>query len=319
MIADHTHIKIKNNDILTVRGFCFDDIWAVPIYFYDKKGDRKFRNKRYLKYVDEFLEKYSKKRPEWIYYSSYGKRLRVPKNEINALYKPFCSEWEIYKHLQKDIYRKVVDVISGIVNRKDIGFIGSSMIGFDPQKNSDLDIVIRGLDNYKKIRRSFGSILLKLGATCSISKEQYNKSIKKYQKLFNKTNNDFREMIYNRWPTIHIPGELFFKVRFTLNPNKDKVINFPSKLKTEEIITSGRVLDDVGVSFMPRYFKIKSDNNIDYNIVTLFWDYSYCVNQGDLIRVIGAVDKDRKIIVIRDPKHHGIKFINQKKIQCPII
>ena len=63
------------------------------------------------------------------------------------------------------------------------------------------------------------------GGSVSISKKQYERSISKYEKLFNPHYNSFVEMIRNRWATIYIRRKLFAKLRFTYNPTVDVIPN----------------------------------------------------------------------------------------------
>ena len=319
MIQDHTHVLTKQGDIFTVRGFCSEGaIWAVPIYFVSNNGDKIFGSKKYTKLVDEFGEKYQNLIPEWLVETSFGIRIKIPIFEVVQLFDPFSNFQQIYKQLDAPIYKNVIDALSQIVPFKDIGHIGSYLIGF-PSSRSDLDLVIRGKNNMLSVKNRFDDFLKKIKAQCSITQKQFDKSIRKYNTLFNKDNNDFDYMIYNRWPTVYIPNKLFCKIRFTYNAAEDDIFQPPKLQETKEATISGEVIEDTGVSFMPRHFILRDVQNRDYTVVTYFWDYSYCVSKKDIVSVAGAVDKSLSVIVIRDRRRHGIRFKKLRCFHCPII
>lgn len=318
MLDDHTHFRIRNGDIFTTRGFCPEsNIWAVPLYFKRANGDRILKGARHEKFVDEFSERYGSIQPGWLVDTSYGTRIRIPLEEITETYDPFGDFDGNRKKLGSVVYQKVINALCAVADIKDIGFIGSRLVGFERTGESDLDVVVRGRENYQNIRKNFRTILNEIGASCSISRKQFDKSVKKYNWLFNPENNDFSDMLYNRWPTVHLADQLFCKIRFTYHPAKDKIFFPPEVLNLEEESVSGKVILDEGVSFMPRHFRIESNRRV-YTVVTYFWDYSYCVCDNDVVAVRGSVDREKRIIVIRDRRNHGIKFIERKKTYCPV-
>ncbi|KKU91770.1 MAG: hypothetical protein UY23_C0001G0376 [Candidatus Jorgensenbacteria bacterium GW2011_GWA1_48_11] len=319
MITDHTHILTKWGDIVTARGFNDGDlIYVVPLYFLSDKGSRTYSGEKYEKYVDEFAERYRHFHPELVRSTPYGQRVAIREDQITRAFDPFANPRLIYDSFDKKIYRRVVDILTKFVPRESIGFIGSSLVGFQTA-GSDLDIVIRGLENYRTLRGQFKDFLNALGACATITREQFYKSVVKYERLFNGVNNDFATMIKNRWPTIHMPGELFCKIRFTLNPANDVIFSAPSNLSLREGSVNGKVIEDEGVAFMPRHFRLRLNEGAEYETITYHWDYSYCVMVGDEVTVRGAIDESEKIIVVSDRKNHGITFKKQNNIACAIV
>ena len=320
MINDHTHIKMKNGDICTTRGFCDEKrVFVVPLYFKNPKGDKILNNARYEKFVDEFLERYKHIKPGSIFETSYGKRMVINTDDIEETYDPFGKTEAIFISLNEAIYKRVIESLSKFVPLDDIGFIGSSLVGFDERDESDLDLIIRGLDNYKIVRENFNNVLSNIGAECGISQKQYDKSIVKYSSLFNSEFNDFGEMIKNRWSTIYIPEELFCKIRFTYNPIKENPFFAPEikiEKSTEEI--KGTVVKDSGTSFMPRHFDIKTESGEIYRVITYYWDYSCCVANLDQVKVFGYIDRKNNVISISDTRKHGVKFDKLNYDYCPI-
>lgn len=322
MIGDHTHIITKNRDIFTVRGFNFDKkIFGVPIYFKTESnnlGCRIYKNTLYEKFIDEYAERYFNLYPKLVVKTNYGIRIKIPERNILKTFDPFSNFSKIYNNINKKIYKKIIDGLKIFISPKDIGFIGSRLIGFST-KDSDLDIVIRGMDNYQAIKSNFKKYLSCIGAQSAITQQQYDKSIKKYEYLFNKKYNDFGCMILNRWPTVYIPHKVFYKLRFTYNPQKDDFFRAPQINNLKEGQLAGKVIEDIGVAFMPRRFKILNSVGKIYTIITYFWDFSYCVSTGDQVNIKGSIDYNKNIIVIKDRRNHGIKFISQPFSHCPII
>ena len=204
--------------------------------------------------------------------------------------------------MNKTKWKELIKILEELIPKEDIGFIGSYLIGFQTEK-SDIDIVIRGIDNLKKIKENFGYILKKLNATNKLDNYLTEISLKKYYNFYSKEKNDFSKMIENRWATIRT-SEYMTKLRFI--PNKYE-IKFPEiKNKITDFEINGKVIDDFGTNFMPRFFKITTGNK-EYSVLTYFWDYTYCVKIGDKVTINGSLfEKD--IIVINNRKRHGVKF-----------
>src|SRR3989344_6519896 len=319
MITDHTHIKINNGDIFTVRGFDNDkEIFAVPVYFVSLDGERVLGSLHYRNAIDEFADEYTRKSPNMVIDTVYGRRVKIRQGQINKIFDPFSDFPRIYSTIKNDDYRKVINALSRFVCLEDIGFIGSSLVNFST-KDSDLDVVVRGLENYRKLKNNFSLILKEIDASCSISRKQFNKSVEKYNELFNKEHNDFSCMIFNRWSTVHIPDKLFCKIRFTYDPKKDDLFYAPKNIETAEADLCGKVISDEGVNFMPRHFKVKTDDGEEYLVITYFWDYSFCVSLGDRVVINGSLDKKNKIMIIGDRKSHGIKFSSDPQTICKIL
>jgi predicted nucleotidyltransferase len=305
VIADHTHLLIRNGDVVTVRGFpAAGTIIAVPIYFRRSAGGRQLRAASFEKCVDEFAVRYSAEYPELVAESAFGRQVHVKAPDIIEIFDPFGSLDRAYGKLSA-ISRKCIDVLSRHVHRSDIGIIGSRLIGF-ARADADLDVVIRGECHLSFVRSAMARIVAELGAVVAIERGQYTRSIRKYESLFNSHYNSFDRMIANRWPTICIPGAFFAKLRFTYDPAVDYVPQVPCPTHYSTASIRGVVVEGRGVAHMPRRFTVADARSRDWEVLTYFWDYSYCVSEDDIVTVRGWCDESARLLVIGDRREHGV-------------
>jgi predicted nucleotidyltransferase len=305
-MKDHTHFITKDNLIFTTRGDHHEKgyIRAAAIYFPNKNGEKFIKRIKFEKEIDEFGDGYLKAmKPEYVRNDDEGNYILVPKKDILKVFEPYKALPKQKIKIKRKFYG-LLRILRKIVPKKDIGLIGSYLIGF-ANKSSDIDIIVRGKENMKKIKKNMPLILDNLNSKNFLNEKKKIKSIIKYENKYNKENNDFSEMIDRRWPTISNNNYLT-KIRFSYDKKECPEIRF-NKFK-EEIKIEGIVIDDIGTNFMPRSFIIKSKNK-KFIIYTYFWDFTYCVKKGDFITVKGSLFDRNKILICKQ-KEHGIKFRN---------
>lgn len=305
-MKDCWHFITKNDLIFTIRGNIHPEgfVRSVGLYFPDNNGERIYEERNYYKIVDEHGDKWVKyKCPEYIKYDEEGIKMLVPISHIKKYFDPFKISERTRFLIKKTKYYRLISILEKLIPKEDIGFIGSYLIGF-PTEKSDIDIVIRGVENLEIIRNNFDIILRHLNATDKLNEDLLRISLEKYHSIYNKERNDFLGMIKNRWPTIN--NNLFMtKLRFV--PRDNEIIFPRPHIKIQEKNVEGVVIDDIGTNFMPRFFRIKSEEG-EFVIMTYFWDYTYCVKNKDIVSVSGSLFKEN-IILINDKENHGIKFI----------
>ena|GEM_PF-3880483 len=305
MIADHTHLLIRTGDVVTVRGFpAAGTIIAVPIYFRRPEGGPQLHGASFEKCVDEFADRYSAEHPELVAESVFGQQVQVKAADIIEIFDPFGSLDGACGDLSP-MSRNCIDVLSRHVHRSDIGIIGSRLLGF-ARTEADLDVVIRGECHLSFMRFAMPRIVAEMGAVVAIERGQYARSIRKYERLFNGQYNSFDRMIANRWPTICIPGAFFAKLRFTYNPAVDSVPRVPCPTHYSTASIRGVVVDARGVAHMPRRFTLADARSRKWEVLTYFWDYSYCVSEDDVVTVRGWCDEAARLLVIGDRREHGV-------------
>ena len=303
-MRDCWHFITKEGFIFTTRGFNHPSgfIIAIGLYYPDIGGDRAYLGTNYSKDVDEYGDKWvGKCKPEYIRRDDKGNRILVPLGDIKKYFDPFSVSDEKRDLIKKTRWGNLITTLESFIPKEDIGFIGSYLIGFQTQ-NSDIDVVIRGIKNLKKIKDNFNLILEKLGATQDLDEHMKRISLEKYNRLY-KGKNDFARMIKNRWPTIRTK-DYTTKLRFV--PRPDEIVFPKINNKIKEIKLSGEVIEDIGTNFMPRFFKIKNKDG-EYSILTYFWDYTYCVKNGDYVNVVGSLFEDN-LVMVNNKDEHGITF-----------
>jgi len=316
MIPDHTHVVATTGEILAVRGFSEDATYAVPIYFPCSSGRRLFRQQYYEKMVDEFAERYEREHPMRVTSSPFGKRVRLFDEDIVVQFDPFSVFARAYAELPA-LAKLCIDALCRYVRQEDIGYIGSRLLGCADER-SDMDIVIRGERNLLRMRRSMSDFARDIGGCVGISHEQFGKSIAKYERCFNKSHNTFARMIANRWPTFCVANKLFAKLRFTYDLASDVIPTIPVAPACISRELTGIVVDSVGTAMMPRRFILEDGGGTHWQVMTYFWDYSYCVADGDTVTVSGSCDEAMKVCIIGDTQHHGIIIHDAAQPLCHV-
>ena len=319
LISDHTHVLAKTGDILTIRGFQQNGVYiAVPIYFKSPSGNREYKDFKFKKFVDEFTDRYAIQYPALVRTSVYGRQVVLRPEDMIECFAPFEALERVYDKLSS-VERACIDSLTMYVPVEDIGIIGSRLVGFSHDE-TDLDVIVRGKDNLCLMRKMMPSFVRRIGAAVTIAREQIRKSVVKYENLFNAKYNSFDHMIANRWPTIHIPGKLFAKLRFTYKFGIDKIPAVPEiGLDPFTQNVKGTVIDSVETALMPRRFFMRVGDDITWQIITYFWDYSYCVTEGDVVAVRGFVDVSSKTIVISSRENHGLSIKHMANPTCTTV
>ena len=227
----------------------------------------------------------------------------VPEEDIQEIFDPFKVLSIVEERVFKTPWKQLIESIKKVVPPRDIGVIGSHLMGFATPV-SDMDILIRGKENLYQIQERFNEILGELKAEKTLDERRLRLSIEKYHQIYNSENNDFLEMIRRRWSTIRT-REYMTKLRFAYHEKE-----IPEKEKREDIRETtlyGKVIDAEGTNFMPREFSIDSEGE-RYTVKTYFWDFSYCVKEGDSVRVKATLQEGNTLHLC-DKRDHGIIFI----------
>lgn len=169
------------------------------------------------------------------------------------------------------------------------------------REHSDLDVVIKGVDNMQLLRKKLDEVPL-------VSELHITEALDRYEKIgYNFSRNDFPKMIAQRWAVIK-KGNDSLKLHFTYRNSEIPTNPLPKKLN-HEIILEGKVVNDVGTCFMPRRFTLETNKGI-YTVLTYFWQFYHAVKTGDFVRIYGVQNAENsKIVVLRDRRIHGLQFI----------
>ena len=308
-MKDHIHFITKDGFIFTTKGDIHDEqyVRSAALYRASTSGKRELCGINYEKEIDELGTGWLRKaKLDYCVRDEIGPRILVPTKDITDIFDPF-SVFEFVKWKTKDTqWKQLVDELEKIFPREDIGFIGSYLIGF-PSLDSDLDIVIRGKDNLAIAKQEIDNLRSRLGAVQVLDSWREEVSLKKYHAVFNSDFNDFMEMIKRRWSTIRT-SEFMLKLRFAYKYHEIPSPTFRHSQGERTII--GNVLVDDGVNFMPRVFTLMGNDHKIYQVFTYFWDYSFCVTNGDRVSVKASLFDENKLL-LKEPKEHGIRFIHE--------
>ncbi len=311
-LNDCTHFITKDNIIFTVRGFShlLNAIRAIPLYVADSAGTRKskFTDKTFTRAVDEFGDNWLYKvKPAYLEKTKLGRAILVPREDIIQTFDPFNLPQETKDEISKTKFAPVLLALKEIgIKDEDIGFIGSYLVGLQ-NGNSDIDILIRGIQNMQKVKENMNFLRKKIGAVGFLDEKRKTATLNRYNNVYNFERNDFEPMLSRRWSTIRIGDEIMLKLLFSYKKEEFSEGLLPDELRGETYI-EGRVINDDGVCFMPRHFIIENEKGM-FRVLTYFWHFYYCVKKGDKVGIFGSLSKDGTCIVLHNRKLHGVKYI----------
>lgn len=309
---DYINVLTKDNILFTVRGFYHpkDSTRAVPCYVADENGDRynKFLRKSFRRDIDEFGDVWLPVvKPNYIKETSLGKMILVPDEDIIQVFDPFNLPENIRSKIAQTEFQKVLDVIEDAgIPKEDIGVYGSYLTGFQNQK-SDIDIVIRGVENMKLAKENMNKIRKKLGAKEFLDDKKFIATIEKYRSAYSPEKNDFAPRLFRRWSTICL-NNFIIKLMFVYKREEVPKNLLPTEL-TKDVCVEGIVTNDEGTCFMPRHFTIKNEEQ-EYEVITYFYHFYFAVKQGDKVKIYGALSNDKKTLFLHNKNNHGILFKN---------
>lgn len=314
MYRDFDYIKTSDGIIFIVHGdnHPAGKVRAVSVYFPQQDGDRteKATGKRYIKRIEELgpREFISKLHPEYLPKESdvvqHG--LLVNASDVVRHYKPRDKTKECLSNgvLKNTEWESLIIAINKIakIPIEDIGIYGSILVGISTDF-SDVDLVIYGKNNLKKLKDNFDNILENTGIN-KATKEQRVLRIKSWKKYTTVKFDQLLRMEERRWSRINVSGNDLTAIRFTYRDEEippEPVTSYPLK----EIIASGLVLESQGTHFQPRTAKVKIDNKI-INVVSYNWLFYSCVADGDKVEIFGNYRKDgqREYITLDEPNHY---------------
>ncbi len=278
---DCDYVLDRKNNFYIVKGYWnFKNILCSRVFALDPNGERynTLLKRNFRKVLDFGL-------------------ITLSKKEVKRIFEPF----EFYasnKSLLKGVWAKIALQLEKYVG-EDLGIFGSFLLGFEVKK--DVDFVIRGVKNCIKLKKKMQKIREKLGFT-SITKEHINYQVKKYGAFHNLRKNSFEKMFKNKWSAIQIKPGLLTTIRFIYKEKEIPENIFENRI-VSRIKVAGEVIEDIGSNFCPRYFKIKSKNEI-FTIGTYYWVYQSCVKVGDKVIVEGNLRKN--CVITLDGPNDGV-------------
>lgn len=312
-LYDLDYFRTNDNIIFIVKGNCHPKgrVFACPVYWPGKTGERFSQELkiRYEKSVDDIKNtRYFSLYPE-------SRHQYLPQNipavdikNIVEIYRPqeimdkFRSEMR--GTIWWDIYQSMIKV--GKINPENIGIFGSYLVGLcNGDKGGlikDIDFTIYGAGNCHKFKQFHREIKFGCGL-CDISIDHVEYEAKKLGQGFNPERNSFRKTLQNKWSSIQVAPGILTTVRFV-----DRRFGMLNKFSTDKTFcVRGKVVDDFGGSFIPRFFQIESNEGKLYKIITYFWVYHQALKIGEEVEVWGY--EYGKNLVILDSINHGIKVL----------
>ncbi len=225
--------------------------------------------------------------------------LEVPR-EFKRLFNP-RNFYKNNKSNLEGIWKEYVLVLNEIgIDDKDIGIFGSYLIGFDITK--DVDFSIYGKDNLYKYYKNIEYIKKKLNVS-SISKEhveyQYNKHKVKFSEKC-----DLKEIVSRNWSGIELDNGVLSTPRFIDLEN----MSIPKKCGIDKEVEV-KVIEGISSAMLPRVAIVKY-NDEEYKVLSTLWKFQSFAHVGDVCKIYGNIDEEKKIIILDDTKCY-IKYLEK--------
>jgi len=312
MWQDLDYFRTKDGLVYLVKGNHHPDniVRAYPVYWPSETGERYHltRGSYHKKPTDpnnnELYRIYPQYRPS-------KEPLSVPAVQVKDIEEHFlprqaairfAHDQEQQETIWNELYKSLLE--AG-VPQEDVGIIGSYLVEVHRDKEDrhikDIDFVVYGLENMKKVKRNIEMIRQKLNAT-AISPEHVAYHAKKYQGILS-PESTLALSLQRKWPALQLAPGLLDSIRFVYYPEETPPDPWALD-KKEEIILQGEVVDDTHAVFMPRRFTVAADKN--YQIVIPYWGWYSPVRNKDKVKIKGVLLEDNKTVVLLSQEHYLI-------------
>jgi predicted nucleotidyltransferase len=313
MFRECDYIKTHDGIIFIVRGYHnpLGQVRATPVYFPDKNGDKIERStgQRYFRKIESFDRSLiSSLHPEYISSDPVRKdepSVFVPITDIATHYKPEDKMQQAWRDgiLKNTIWENLIAAMHDCaqIPIADIGIFGSYLVDLNTPE-SDIDVVVYGIDNVKKLRSNFEKIINKpkLGR---LDDENLLDAAKWHSNNYKVSVDRIFRMTKRQWSRIRCGDtRQFIKFAYKQDEIPGNIITTPP---LTEIKMNGIVADAFGTHFSPRIAKIETNGKI-IDIATYFWSWSSCVADGDDVEIFGYLRKDgeREYVTLDLPCHY---------------
>ncbi|MDE5889319.1 MAG: hypothetical protein K2H20_04800, partial [Bacilli bacterium] len=170
----------------------------------------------------------------------------------------------------------------------------------------DVDFAIYGKDNLYKYYNKISYIKEKLGVS-SISEEhaeyQYNKHKVKFSEKC-----DLKEIVSRNWSGIELDNGVLSTPRFIDLDN----MSVPLKTGVDKEVEV-KVIEGICTAMLPRIALVEYKGE-EYKVLSTLWKFQSFAHIGDVCRIYGNVDEEKKIIILDDNKYYINYLIKSSKI-----
>lgn len=328
-LPDTDYFRVKDDIIFLTKGYYHPDgfVIATPVFWgmvhrqgnHSSDGERLHPSgRRYVKYVNEVNnEKLLRLLPHYKNTDIPRSFAKVPLEDIIEVFNPKEAFRTFLANEEKTIWRELAESFTNIggVPSEDIGIFGSHLVDLsrtaDGQLRKDIDFVIYGLDNFRKLRYGgLEKIRQKLGLG-RISPDHIMWHTKKYGENHSPRATNFPETLKRKWPSLQIAPGILSTLRFVYKP--DEIPSNPViSPAMRRISIVGAVETAENTNFIPRTFAVASSyqkSRQKFLVVTYFWAFHSPVREGDLVEITGLIHEDLYTISI-DDYYGGIMILN---------
>ena len=266
---------------------------------------RLFENKNYIKLADEtgfvFVKENFK---DLLYVNPISKEEYVSVN-LESITKIFDPVSKLGELMVKD--SKLKDFVEILLNegveRKDIGIIGSNLVGFENQNFHDFDFVIYGRDNFMKLRNSSFRQNLEY-----LTEEQKRKIAIEVGLKNNPIGlENILKITSRRQKSVMMFGNKEFSLKFA-----DRIYeifyDYPDLEPEKEMIFKGELIEDDSAYFPPYTYKVLTERKIKLQISTYSFAFIGSSQKGDNVEVFGTKRKGENLVTLDKPYHYLVSL-----------
>lgn len=289
-----TFFKTKDKIVWFAIALIEDKYLSFPKYYFNCNGD-KIKGNNYSKW---FVDVPQEMRKYYHYFEGVGEKVfLVNKEDILEYYNPVLKTNEIMeRNLENDQHLEYTKSLLNKMNNffkislGDIGVDGSTLLG-DYKLTSDIDILVYGSENAKKLKNKFRSFGNEPGIRL-FSKKDLLKNVDVPKTIYTEgfgenTQQSFEQFLRRYYGYINNKR---FSIVCVPKENDDGLIELNRKIKKyKKFAGKVLILEDKHSLIVPARYKVIDENK---NVYTLEIFNHYGINQakqGEIVYVTGQV------------------------------
>ena len=265
----------------------------------NRPSSRSLNNQWYVKITDETGFTFLKENfPDLVFRNKVTEEeyVSVKKDNIVRVFHPVVSlETLIIGRKHPELRAFCAKLNEAGVAQKDIGIIGSTLIGFDLKRFHDYDLVVFGKEYVsvvQKMLRNFESL-----DTREVSKLAVEVGLKN-----NPIGYDFIQRVVRRRQRSAINFQRKeFAIKFAMTPHKEKIL--PMLAPDKEICLEGRVIDDEDSCIPPYSYKVVCDQKV-FQVATYSFAFINSSYKNEPVRIFGTKRVGANLVTLDKPYHY---------------
>jgi len=266
----------------------------------------------YARLIDDIGNVFCARNVNEVYYQdpiTADSFVAVPVADIEKYYGVLEEKDRVMKLFEADhpVFKVLNKIKNMGISEASLGFFGTALARvLNRQRGtdfiSDVDIVIYGVDNYRKWLEVYEEALKDWLIWPGMSRNRYRDFSGNFPFSFEEATKQFGE---RRCPYKLRLGDVKFDIRFAYTDGEEPPEERFSPMK--EIKTSGTIVESVNSGCCPAVYKIESDKEGLVRILTYRHHYRHLFNKGEDVTVFGMLTSNPQKTITLERHDYYIK------------